>query len=116
MATIDVQAQYVTIRMSGWEAMAAQVLVMASQAEVAGRYSLLLFGADELASNRVAVTAVGVVWIVALTYLCYRGIELSAKVQFVLLVVELVVLLGFAVAALWQVATGTAGPQAIRPE
>ncbi|MFD0921069.1 APC family permease [Saccharopolyspora rosea] len=102
--------------LSGWAAMAAQVLVMASQAEVAGRYSLLLFGADELASNRVAVTAVGVVWIVALTYLCYRGIELSAKVQFVLLVVELVVLLGFAVAALWQVATGTAGPQAIRPE
>jgi hypothetical protein len=50
--------------------------VMASLSEIAGRYFFMLFGLDHLASNRVAVTVSGVVFIAGLTWVCYRGIEI----------------------------------------
>jgi hypothetical protein len=39
------------------------------------------------------VLLVGVLWIVAMTYVAYRGIELSASFQKALLSIELVILL-----------------------
>jgi amino acid transporter len=91
----------------------AQLLVMTSQSAITGRYTLLLFGLDSLADNTVVTTAVGAVWLLALCYLCYRGIEISAKVQWVLLGTELSILGIFSVVALVRVYSGTAGPQAL---
>jgi amino acid transporter len=45
-------------------------------------------------------------WIISMTYICYRGIEVSARFQRVLLSVELVMLLVFSITALTRVATG----------
>ena len=53
---------------------------------------------------------VGVLFIVVLTYVCYRGIEVSAWVQLVLLAIELVMLAVYAVVALVRVAIGHAPP------
>ena len=39
------------------------------------------------------VLLVGVLWIIAMTYICYRGIELSARFQRVLLSIEVVMLM-----------------------
>ena len=36
---------------------------------------------------------VGVIWIVVMTYICYRGIEVSANFQKVLLGIEIIMLL-----------------------
>ena len=36
---------------------------------------------------------VGVLWIVAMTYICYRGIEVSANFQKALLGIEIIMLL-----------------------
>src|SRR6202044_489696 len=49
----------------GWAIVAADVLVMASLAQVAGQYVFLLFGADSIGSNATSgwVLFVGLVWI-----------------------------------------------------
>src|ERR1700678_4231963 len=58
----------------GWAIVAADVLVMASLAQVAGQYVFLLFGANGVGQNATAwrVLLVGIGWIVAVSYICYR--------------------------------------------
>jgi len=88
------------------------VLVMASLAEVAGQYGFLLFNANGIGNNPTSpwVLLVGVLWIVVLAYICYRGIEVSAWVQRVLLAIELVMLAVYAIVAIIRVAVGHAPP------
>jgi amino acid transporter len=92
----------------GWAIVAADVLVMASLAQVAGQYVFLLFGADSIGENATAwqVLLVGIGWIVAMSYICYRGIEVSAWFQRILLTVEVVMLLVLSVVALVRVENG----------
>ena len=92
----------------GWAIVAADVLVMASLAQIAGQYLFLLFGTQSIGGNATSgwVLLVGLAWIAAMTYICYRGIEVSAMFQRVLLGVELVMLLVFALTALIRVGTG----------
>jgi amino acid transporter len=101
----------------GWAIVAADVLVMASLAQVAGQYVFLLVGADSIGQNTTSgwVLLVGVLWIVAMTYICYRGIEVSAMFQRVLLSVELVMLLVFSVTALIRVGSGHHPATSIHP-
>ena len=101
--------------MGGWGIIAADVIVMANLAQIAGSYSFHLFGAADLANSTLWSTVAGVIWIVVMTYICYRGIEISARLQYGLLGIELVVLLAFAVVALVKVYTGTAEPYSITP-
>ena len=101
----------------GWGIIAADVLVMASLAQVAGQYGFLLFNAKGIGSNPTSgwVLLVGVLWIVVMTYICYRGIEVSANFQKVLLGIELVMLVVLSVTALVKVGTGHAPPGSRTP-
>jgi amino acid transporter len=92
----------------GWAIVAADVLVMASLAQVAGQYVFLLFGDNGVGQNAVAwqVLLVGIGWIVAMSYICYRGIEVSAWFQRILLTVEVIMLLVLSVTALVRVENG----------
>jgi amino acid transporter len=101
----------------GWGIIAADVLVMASLAQVAGQYGFLLFNADGIGSNPTSgwVLLVGVLWIVVMTYICYRGIEVSANFQKILLGIELVVLFVLSITALVKVGTGNAPPEHLTP-
>jgi amino acid transporter len=101
----------------GWGIVAADVLVMASLAQVTGQYGFLLFGAKGIGENPTStwVLLVGVLFIALLTYVCYRGIEISARLQRILLSVEVVVLVLFAVVALVRVAIGKAPASHIDP-
>jgi len=92
----------------GWAIVAADILVMMSLAQVAGQYVFELFGAHGIGSDPTSgwVLLVGILWIVAMTYICYRGIEVSAAFQRVLLSVEVVMLLVFSVVALVRVGNG----------
>lgn len=103
--------------LGGWGIIAADILVMASLAQVAGQYLFLLFNADGIGSNATSgwVLLVGIGWIVVMTAICYVGVELSAWLQKIFLVLEVIVLLIFAVTALIKVYHGTAGDQAIHP-
>src|SRR6516225_8538296 len=101
----------------GWAIVAADVLVMMSLAQVASVYMFQLFGAHGIAAEPTSgwVLLLGAAWIVAMTYICYRGIEVSANFQKVLLSIELVILLVFSVTALVRVGTGHHPPTSIHP-
>lgn len=101
--------------LSGWVLIAADVIVMAALAQIAGIYGFLLFGLDDLAANTTWVTVAGCAWILVMTWISWRGIELSARTQYVLLGAELLILALFAVVALVKVYAGTAGEQAVKP-
>jgi amino acid transporter len=77
--------------------------VMASLADIAGIYTFKLFGWESAANSTGAVMAAAVVWIAVMTWICYRGIELSARIQQILLSAEVLILGLFAVVALVKV-------------
>src|SRR5450755_1637748 len=91
----------------GWGVVAADVLVMASLAQVAGQYLFFLFQGPNSAIGANAasgwVLLVGILWILAMTYICYRGIEVSANFQKALLSIEIILLLVLSVVALVRV-------------
>jgi amino acid transporter len=93
----------------GWATVAADILVMASLAQVAGQYGFFLFQGpnSSIGANASSgwVLLVGILWIVAMTYICYRGIEVSARFQRVLLSIEVVMLMVLSVTALVKVYT-----------
>jgi amino acid transporter len=103
----------------GWGIVAADVLVMASLAQVAGQYVFLLVqGPNSAIGTNPAsgwVLLVGVIWIIAMTYICYRGIEVSANFQKALLGIEVVMLLVLSVTALVRVLSGHHPPESIQP-
>ena len=96
--------------LGGWGIIAADLLVMASLAQVAGQYVFLLFNAKGIGSNSSSgwVLLVGIVWIVLMTAICYVGIEISANFQKALLGIELTMLLVLSIVALVKVGNGTA--------
>lgn len=94
--------------LAGWGMIAACIVVMSSVSQVAAQYTFLLFGADKLAGNHVAVTVVGVLFIALLTFVCYLGVEISARLQSLLLIIELTMIVVFAAVALVKVYTGHA--------
>jgi amino acid transporter len=101
--------------LGGWAIVVADIIVMANLAQIAGKYTFLLFDWDSAANSTAAVTAVGVAWIVVMTSICYIGIELSARTQVVLLSFEIVTLGIFAVVALVKVAGGNAAATSVDP-
>ncbi|MEY4396952.1 MAG: hypothetical protein RLZZ40_708 [Actinomycetota bacterium] len=99
--------------MGGWALIIADIICMSSLATVAGSYSFIfvgeVFGNPDIAAIGNDVfwsTTVGLIWIAVMTWICWRGIEISAKLQYALLGVEIVVLIVFAVVALFRVYTG----------
>jgi len=101
--------------MGGWGIIAADVIVMANLAQVAGSYGYRLVGLERLADSTLWTTVAGVGWIVLMTWICYLGIEPTARLQQVLLTVEVVVLVAFAGCALVQVYGGGAPAGSLTP-
>jgi amino acid transporter len=94
----------------GWAIVAADILVMASLAQIASQYGFLLVGAKGIGDNPASnwVLLGGIVWIVLMTTICYLGIEVSANFQKVLLSIEIVMLAVLSIAALVKVGNGSA--------
>ena len=105
--------------MGGWAVIVADIIVMANLAYIAGQYSFVFLagfgipGMAALGANVWASTIVGLLWIALMTWICYRGIEISARLQYGLLGFEMVLLLVFAGVALTRVATGQGEPYSI---
>ena len=100
--------------MGGWGIFVADLVIMPSLAQISAIYLFLLFGADGLAESTFWTTVVGILFILAMTWICYVGIELSARSQVLLLSTELAVLLVFAIVALVRVYGGDF-PDSVRP-
>jgi amino acid transporter len=101
--------------LTSWTAQVATLIALANLALVAGSYAFLTVGAESLADSPVATSIVGLLVLAAVTVLALRGIQISSRLQTVLLVAGMVVLAVFTVVALVKVAAGTAGEQAITP-
>jgi amino acid transporter len=93
----------VTGWLNGWAIFLADVIVMASLADIAAIYTFKLFGFTALGESKAAIIIAAVLWIVLMTWICYRGIELSARIQQMLLSLEIFILALFAVFAFVKV-------------
>lgn len=94
--------------MGGWAIIIADIIVMANLAQIAGSYTYVLFGFDGLAASVFWSTVAGIIWIAVMTYICYRGLEVSVRLQYGLLGIEIVTLIAFAVFAIVKVYSGDA--------
>ena len=98
--------------LGGWGVALAGIVVLANLAQVAGQYLWLLIGDGSLAENKLVVTATGVLFIVFMTLVNYRGIRLGEHVQRVLTYVQYVSLGIFALAIIIRIAGGAPEGQA----
>jgi amino acid transporter len=89
--------------LGGWGVAVAGIIVLANLAQIAGIYFWLLIGQQELSENTLVTTITGVVFIAAMVYVSYRGVEIGEKLQNVLLGVQYLALLLFVVFALGSV-------------
>jgi amino acid transporter len=108
--------------MGGWGIIAADVIVMANLAQIAGSYTFTLMddigihAAAGLATNTFWSTVAGIIWILVMTWICYRGIEVSARLQYALLSIEIVTLFMVVVVALVKVYSGNATSGSLTPQ
>jgi amino acid transporter len=86
--------------MNGWAIFVADVIVMASLAVIASTYTFLFIGWQGGADSTAAILIGSALWIALMTWICWRGIELSARVQQFLLAAEITILTIFAIVAL----------------
>jgi amino acid transporter len=87
---------------NGWAIFLADIIVMASLAAIASNYTFLLFRSGGAPNNFWLIVG-SVVWIAVMTWICYRGIELSARIQTFLLSLEIFTLVLFVIVALVKV-------------
>ncbi len=88
---------------NGWAIFLADIIVMASLSVIASTYTFDLVSWHAAAHSNVAIIIGAVVWIALMTWICYRGIELSARVQTFLLSLEIFTLALFTIVALVKV-------------
>ncbi|HWF33025.1 MAG TPA: APC family permease [Solirubrobacteraceae bacterium] len=101
--------------LNGWAIFLADLLVMASLADIAAIYTFKLFGWTWAETHQGAALVGAVLWIALMTWICYRGIELSARIQRWLLTFEVAMLAVFAVVALVKV-YGSHPAHSVEPE
>jgi amino acid transporter len=92
--------------LSGWVVILTDILFMSFAAPQCGQALLQLFNAWNLtslgpisldAANSTAATIFGVVFLAIVTYMCVVGIQLAARLQWVLLSIEYLIVLGFSI-------------------
>jgi amino acid transporter len=101
--------------MNGWAVFLADVLVMASLGLIAAEYTFKLFEWHWAEAHKGVGLAGCVLWILLMTWICHRGIELSARIQQVLLSFEVLMLSVFAIVAIVDVYSGNGGIGALQP-
>ncbi|MFC8654362.1 APC family permease [Streptomyces sp. JL1001] len=101
--------------LGGWAITMTGVLVVGSLADVAVSFTLLAVGLDGWVENDFVRQLLTVLLIIVMTGLCVIGTELSAKVQNVLILLQIAFLLVFVAVALYRVYAGTTGFDSIEP-
>ncbi len=95
--------------MGGWGVAVSAIIVLANVAEISAVYTLRFLGLDGAAENLPLRVGLGLVFIVGMTWVSYRGIVISERVQNVLIVVQFLVLGVVSVGALYLVYTAAPG-------
>jgi amino acid transporter len=89
--------------LSGFAVFAADVIVMATLSEIAAKYLFLLVGWESASTSTLGLAPAAAAFIALMTWIAYRGVELSARLQQALLGIEIIILVAFAVVALIKV-------------
>ncbi len=99
--------------MAGWGLVVATILVLSNLAGVAVDFLFLLIsqftgneGIADLASNTVINIAVCLLFMLAATWISYRDMQTTQKLQYVLVSFQVLVLVFFAVAAIVEAVSG----------
>ena len=92
--------------LGGWAIAMTGVLVIGSLADVGVRFGLLALQLDGLAENTLVVRVLTVLLILAMTAVCVIGTEISARMQNLLIIAQVIALLVFAAVALVRGLTG----------
>jgi len=93
--------------MGGWGVAVAGMVVLANLAQIASVYFWSLIGQD-LENNDWRVVLVAVIFIAAMTWVSWRGVEIGERIQNILLGIQYLALVIFIVTALWQFFAGSA--------
>jgi amino acid transporter len=93
--------------MGGWGVAVAGMVVLANLAQIASVYFWSLIGQD-LENNDWRVIIVAVIFIAAMTWVSWRGVEIGERIQNILLGIQYLALVVFIVAVFWQIASGNA--------
>jgi amino acid transporter len=102
--------------LGGWAICTTGILVVGSLADVAAFYMFDLVGLDGLRDTRVAVVALSVVLIVAMTTICVIGTEVSARLQRVLVFFQVGALILLVAVAFVEWILGALPAQAVDPQ
>ncbi|WP_243076847.1 APC family permease [Microbacterium sp. SS28] len=94
--------------MGGWGVAVAGMVVLANLAQIASIYFWDLLGFSFEENNDWRILLVGVIFIAAMTWVSWRGVEIGERIQNVLLGIQYLALAIFVVAALWHFFAGTA--------
>ena len=94
--------------MGGWGVAVAGMVVLANLAQIASIYFWDLLGQTFDENNDWRIVLVGVIFIAAMTWVSWRGVEIGERIQNVLLAIQYLALAIFVVAALWHFFAGTA--------
>jgi len=101
--------------LGGWGVAVAGIIVLANLAQIAGIYFWLLLQQEALSENVFVTTATGVVFIIGMVYVSYRGVEIGQRLQNVLLGVQYLALALFVIFSFASVLGGSAPDDAILP-
>ncbi|MDP3972670.1 MAG: APC family permease [Candidatus Nanopelagicales bacterium] len=92
--------------MGGWGLAITGIIFMANAADIVGHYTLELVNRPDLLNDKAAVSAIGIGFILIMTWVAYRGIEGSARLQQALVAFQVLMLIGMSILALVTVARG----------
>ena len=102
--------------MGGWGVAVAGIIVLGNLAQIAGIYFWLFIGGftgDDGPAETVWITTLtGVIFIIAMVYVSYRGVEIGEKLQNVLLGIQYLALVLFVIFAFASASNGSA-PDAV---
>jgi amino acid transporter len=101
--------------LGGWGVAVAGIVVLANLAQIAGIYFWILVGQTELSQTVWVTTLTGVVFIVSMVWVSYRGIEIGEKLQNVLLGVQYLALILFVVLSFASVFGATPPAASVAP-
>jgi amino acid transporter len=94
--------------LSGWALVVSATIFMVAGSLPAGQLTLSLFS-DSLAENTALATTVGAVWFLVMAGLVMAGVTVTAKAQWIMTGIEVVLLLVFAVVGLARLGGDNAG-------
>lgn len=83
----------------GWAVAVASVMVLANVGEISGQYFWLLLGNQEFADSRPIVVATSVVFMAVMTFISTVGVQIGARMQMTLMIIQYLALALFAILA-----------------